>query len=595
MLKNFARATRNYPWLFVVIIASMLVIQLSEVIGPLYLKQFIDTITQTMGAPTLTQGLVLALVGYAIALFISWAFNRVQIAATIYIEARIQQDLTNKAFDYLMHHGHEFFINNFAGTLTRRVTRYARAYEQVFESIIINFLPTFLFTVGVIAVLFMRNHWLGIGLFIWTIFFLVLQLLMTQWRYQYKLMRAAQDSRLTGALSDSIGNHTAVAFFAAEESEKKRIADVVADWYQATLKSWFADAWNYGIQGFIVRAAQIGLLAGGLALWVQGFLSVGDFILIQVYMLTLLERVGGIGSNMRRLYDAFADANEMIDIFELPHGIADVAHATNLEVPKGEVSFAGVDFAFNPERPILDGFSLTAHPREKIALVGPSGAGKSTITKLLLRLYDINAGIINIDGVSIMDVTQQSLRRAISFVPQEPVLFHRTLRDNIAYGSPDATLEDVIAAAKKARCHEFISDLPQGYETYVGERGVKLSGGERQRVAIARAILKNAPILVLDEATSSLDSESEHLIQEALDTLMEGKTVIVIAHRLSTIMKMDRIVVMENGAIAAQGTHTELLAEDGLYKKLWSIQAGGFLGGEDDSEQEDPESKENGA
>lgn len=594
MLKNFARATRNYPWLFVVIIASMLVIQLSEVIGPLYLKQFIDTITQTMGAPTLTQGLVLALVGYAIALFISWAFNRVQIAATIYIEARIQQDLTNKAFDYLMHHGHEFFINNFAGTLTRRVTRYARAYEQVFESIIINFLPTFLFTVGVIAVLFMRNHWLGIGLFIWTIFFLVLQLLMTQWRYQYKLMRAAQDSRLTGALSDSIGNHTAVAFFAAEESEKKRIADVVADWYQATLKSWFADAWNYGIQGFIVRAAQIGLLAGGLALWVQGFLSVGDFILIQVYMLTLLERVGGIGSNMRRLYDAFADANEMIDIFELPHGIADVANATNLEVPKGEVSFAGVDFAFNPERPILDGFSLTAHPREKIALVGPSGAGKSTITKLLLRLYDINAGLINIDGVSIMDVTQQSLRRAISFVPQEPVLFHRTLRDNIAYGSPDATLEDVIAAAKKARCHEFISDLPQGYETYVGERGVKLSGGERQRVAIARAILKNAPILVLDEATSSLDSESEHLIQEALDTLMEGKTVIVIAHRLSTIMKMDRIVVMENGAIAAQGTHSELLAEDGLYKKLWSIQAGGFLGGEDDSEQEDPESKEGG-
>ncbi len=221
-------------------------------------------------------------------------------------------------------------------------------------------------------------------------------------------------------------------------------------------------------------------------------------------------------------------------------------------------------------------------PGEKIALVGPSGAGKSTITKLLLRLYDINSGAIEIDGQNIAEVTQESLRNAIAFVPQEPVLFHRTLMENIRYGRRDATDAEVIDAAKKAHCHEFIAALPEGYNTYVGERGIKLSGGERQRVAIARAILKDAPILVLDEATSSLDSESEHLIQDALEVLMRGKTVIVIAHRLSTIMKMDRIVVLEGGQVVAEGTHEELLQQGGLYHKLWSIQAGGFIVDEED-------------
>lgn len=236
-----------------------------------------------------------------------------------------------------------------------------------------------------------------------------------------------------------------------------------------------------------------------------------------------------------------------------------------------------VAFGFGSERSILQNYNLTINEGEKVALVGPSGAGKSTITKLLLRLYDVTGGTIRIDGQDIATVTQDSVREAIAFVPQEPILFHRTLMDNIRYGRRDATDGEVIEAAKKARCHDFITALPLGYDTFVGERGVKLSGGERQRVAIARALLKDAPILILDEATSSLDSESEALIQEALTVLMEGKTVVVIAHRLSTIMHMDRIIVMEKGDIAAQGTHDELLNSEGsLYHKLWSIQAGSF-------------------
>ncbi len=577
VLKKYATATWKYPGTFVLILLSLALVQIAEVVGPLYLKQFIDAISKSTPTNILLPTLYFPLAGYAAALFASWVLYRVQMVADTKLQAKVMRDLTNAGFDYLINHSHDFFISNFAGTITRRVSRYARSFEQVFEVVGIYFYTTTLYSVTVIYVLFTRNVWLGTGLLLWTLFFLVFQLVMTKWRYQYKLLRTAEDSRLTGALSDAVGNHSAITYFAAEAHEKNIISQVVTDWYNATMKSWNADVVNYAIQGFIVRFAQTALLFVGLVLWTKGYLSVGDFILIQIYMLTLMERIGGLGSNMRRLYDSVADANEMIDILHLPHEIADKPHAVPLSVSNGQISLANVEFTFIESQPILRDYSIDIQGGEKVAFVGPSGAGKSTITKLLLRLHDVTGGEITIDGQKITDVTQKSLRESIGFVPQESVLFHRTLRENIMYGKPLATEEEMISAAKKAHAHEFISRLPLGYDTLVGERGVKLSGGERQRVAIARTILKNAPILVLDEATASLDSESEHFIQEALDTLMEGKTVIVIAHRLSTIMKMDRIVVMEHGKIAAQGTHDELLQQGGLYAKLWNIQAGGFL------------------
>jgi len=326
---------------------------------------------------------------------------------------------------------------------------------------------------------------------------------------------------------------------------------------------------------------EIGLLGVGVWLWQHGKITVGDFVLIQVYILGLVDQIWNFGNTLRRVYDAFADASEMVDILETPHAIQDVQGATVLHCTEGTIEFKDVEFGFVEERNVLKDFSFQIAGGEKVGLVGPSGAGKSTITKLLLRLYNPRGGAISIDGQNISTVTQASLRELISYVPQESVLFHRTLRENIAYGKQDATMDEIIEAAKKAHCHEFISKLPEMYETYVGERGIKLSGGERQRVAIARAILKNAPILVLDEATSSLDSESEALIQDALAKLMQDKTVIAIAHRLSTIMKMDRIIVMEEGKVVLTGTHNELLAqESNLYKKLWKIQAGGFIDAE---------------
>jgi ATP-binding cassette subfamily B protein len=568
----------RYPWLLTLAIAGTIGLQATALIGPLYLRTFINTLANSTPETILLTPILTILGVYTLIAIGNLLTRRSQMLAVMLIEARVMADLSDSAFSYLIRHGHDFFISNFAGTLTRRVTRYARSYEQVLDSAILNFLPTLLFAAGSITILYLRNMWLGLMLLAWVLLFITIQVTLTRWRHPLRVARAAEDSRMTGALSDAIGNHSAVSVFATEAYEDSYIASIVKVWRAITMRSWFAEVWIQAIQHALAIVVEIGLLYGAVVLWHRGELTLGDFVLIQVYVLGLVDQVWNIGNVLRRLYDSFADASEMVDILETPHAIQDAPNAPGLVLTRGEIELKDVLFYFTKDRPVLDHFSLLIAGGEKVALVGPSGAGKSTITKLLLRLYDVQGGVVQIDGQDVREVTQQSLRSLISFVPQEPALFHRTLRENIAYGKQDASLDEVIEAAKKAHCHEFISRLPEGYQTYVGERGVKLSGGERQRVAIARAILKNAPILILDEATSSLDSESEALIQDALAKLMEGKTVIAIAHRLSTIMKMDRIVVMENGKVLLTGTHDELIAEESnLYKKLWDIQAGGFI------------------
>lgn len=412
----------------------------------------------------------------------------------------------------------------------------------------------------------------------WTVFFVYIQYKTIAWLQPLRTARTEEDSRVTGTLSDAVLNHSTITAFAALENERNIFGATVGRWYEATKRAWDADMWVNAVQGILAIVIEIALLSGAVFLWQKGSFTVGDFVLIQIYVMGLFNQIWGIGRNMRQLYDSFAEATEMLDIMELPHEIQDARDAKPIHITKSAITFDHVHFEYRDNHSLLQNFSLSIAPREKIALVGSSGAGKSTITKLLLRLYEVGSGSITIDGQNISGVTQESLRKNIAFVPQEPMLFHRSLLDNIRYGRQEATDAEVVEAAKQAHCDEFISRYAEGYQTMVGERGVKLSGGERQRVAIARAILKNAPILVLDEATSSLDSESERLIQDALLKLMEGKTVIAIAHRLSTVMHMDRLIVMEKGAVVLSGTHDELVAqESNLYKKLWEIQAGGFL------------------
>jgi len=572
----YIREVRKHLWLFWLVFLGSIGIQAAGLISPLYLRQLFNILVVYNGAPSAAHHL-LVLVGAIAAVSLGgWLMRRAQIYGLNYLDSGVMASLYSSAFDYLIKHSYHFFISRFSGTLTRRVSKFAASFETMMDSIMITFFPAAIFVVGVVTVLFIRNHTLGIALGIWVICFVLFQLFVARLRQPLRVARSEADSKMVGALADAISNQNTIALFSGSAHELGLFESVVVFWRKTVMRSWNADELIWSIQGILMTGINIGLLYGAVIFYERQLITVGDFVLIQSYLLGLFDQLTGMNRDLRRFYDAFADAVEMVEILKTPHEIQDRPNAMPLNVSRAEIAFKHVNFYFYENRPVLQDFDLLVASGEKIALVGPSGAGKTTITKLLLRLYDIQEGEIEIDGQNIVAVTQDSLRDAIAFVPQEPILFHRTLMENIRYGRRGASDGEVIAAAKKAHCHEFIMALPEGYQTFVGERGVKLSGGERQRVAIARAILKNAPILVLDEATSSLDSESEALIQDALQTLMKGKTVMVIAHRLSTIMKMDRIMVIENGKIVAHGNHRDLLTQGGLYQKLWSIQAGGF-------------------
>lgn len=574
--KTYMRHVRPYSlYVFLTLLAGIGV-QITDLAAPWYLRRFFNLLGSGSRDAEVIAALFSIIIVVSVIWSINWVMHRIRDFTSNYFASRVMADLYSSAFSYLIRHSYNFFISNFAGSLTHRVSKFTRAFEVISDSIVLQFIPMFVFVTGAIAVLFTRNAMLGWMLLIWSIVFTVFQTWVAKLWQPIRRARSAADTRVTGSLADSISNHPTVMLFSGAGHEHGLFKGVVDLWRKAVMRSWIADSLVWSALGILMLIIEIGLMWGATVYWSSGLLEIGDFVLIQAYLLSTFDRLLSINRELRRFYDAFADAQEMVAMLELSHGIQDMQDAKPLRVEKGEVAFNNVSFYFDPDRPILRNYYLVIRGGERIALVGPSGAGKSTVTKLLLRMFNIQEGSIEIDRQNIASVKQESLRRAIAYVPQEPILFHRTLMENIRYGRRDATDEEVVEAAKKAHCHEFVSTLPLGYATYVGERGVKLSGGERQRVAIARAILKNAPILVLDEATSSLDSESEHLIQDALENLMRDKTVMVIAHRLSTIMKMDRIIVMENGRIVSEGTHDELLLREGLYQKLWSIQAGGF-------------------
>ncbi len=577
VLRMYLREVGKHPIASILVVIGTIGTQVASLISPLYMRDLFNTLASGTPSADTNHHLVIVIALIGLASFVAWAFLRLQIFATIDLETAVMPDLYLTAFQYLLGHSYFFFTSHFAGTLTRRVSKFSDAFETIFDVFFQTFLPSAVFVIGAVGILFLSNHLLGFVLAVWVVLFIWFQIYVSKLRQPLRVKRSADDSAMVGALSDAISNQNTVVMFAGIAYEYALFKGFVERWQDSTVRSWNAEEYMWGSQAFFMVGINVVLLFGALAFWERGQLTIGDFVLIQTYLIGTFNVCGSVGQQLRRFYDAFANATEMVEILDLEHEIHDIPDAPALVVPKGGVDFKDVGFFFNPERPILTGFNLSVQGGEKIALVGHSGAGKSTITRLLLRFYDVKSGTIEIDGQNIAQVTQESLRNAIAFVPQEPILFHRSLLENIRYGRRDASDEEVIEAAKKAHCHEFIAQLPEGYNTFVGERGVKLSGGERQRVAIARAILKNAPILVLDEATSSLDSESESFIQDSLRTLMQGRTTLVIAHRLSTIRNMDRILVIEEGKIAAQGTHTELLKEDGLYQKLWSIQAGGFL------------------
>jgi ATP-binding cassette, subfamily B, bacterial len=505
----------------------------------------------------------------------SWSGWQTLLYAINQFESKTMRDLLDYCFEYLQMHSNKFFTDNFAGALVKRVNRFSAGFEAIADQFTLEMGQTVLRILFLIGVLSWRNTMLGTVFLIWTIAFIVFNVGFARWKLKFDLARAAMDTKVTAQLADTIANAVNLKLFAGTEREVMYFKEVTELHHQVRYKTWSLGQRSDGVQGASVRILELIILVMAVKYWYAGILTVGDFIFLRLYMSQLTEQVRSVGKNVRRIYEVMADSNEMTEILVRPHEIVDVSGAKALEVPQGVIEFRDVRFAYAEDhRLILQDLSFITKPGERIGVVGPSGGGKSTILKVLVRLHDICEGQILIDGQDITGVTQASLHRNIAFVPQDPTLFHRTLMDNIRYSRPDATDDEVIEAARLAHCHEFISHFPLGYKTLVGERGIKLSGGERQRIAIARAILSNAPILVLDEATSSLDSESEAFIQDSLSQLMVGRTVVAIAHRLSTIQKMDRIIVVKNGQIVEEGNHDELVSvEDGHYQRLWGLQS----------------------
>lgn len=493
---------------------------------------------------------------------------------------RVVYDLNRKVFDTLSEQSMEFHTNRFGGSLVSQANKFTSAFSRLGDLYLFNIAPmiyAFLFT---FVILIPVLPWFALALAVFAVIFMTIAWVSFKSIRDLNVREAETHNKVSGQIADSITNIMAVKSFSRERFEKKRFDDFATDAREAGFAIRTAviirDFWFGGIITLIMTSAFITLVFGHAWFGVP----IGTLLLAVTYSIQILGTLWGFNGMLRQLNRIFGDAREMSTILTTGQTVADSNDASTMTAKNGAIEITDMTFSHADARKdetIFKDFSLSIAAGQRVGLVGHSGSGKTTLTKLILRFADIQKGSITIDGQSISEVTQQSLRETIAYVPQEPMLFHRTLKENIRYGKPDATDEEIIAAAKKANALEFIHKLPDGFDTLVGERGVKLSGGQRQRIAIARAIIKDAPVLILDEATSALDSESEKLIQDALQQLMKGRTSIVIAHRLSTIAKLDRVIVMEDGAIVEDGTHDSLISHKGIYAKLWAHQSGGFI------------------
>ena len=561
------------PWLLAGTIAVTLVAIAFDLMAPWASNRLIDAVARGPANADPAWKAWAVFVGAYLAFTV---IRNIAVRFLIPMSANNMKDMTDEAFQRVQSFSADWHADNFAGATVRRLSRAMWGYDVVTDAALMWFGPAGLVLAGLCTMMLLRWPIVGLFAFAVCIAYVVSNLVLTTlYARPANLKSVALDSRIGGALADSISSNATVKGFGAEAREEARIAGITELWRKATIRTWsrFTNLWLF--HSLILVGLQAGLTGLMMREWQAGRATPGGVVFAITSFMLMTGYLRNIGDNIRMAQRGLDDSEDVARYATMDPQVIDARAAPAFRADLGEIVFDRVTFRYkSASDPLYDRFTLRIAPGERVALVGPTGSGKSTFVKLVQRLYDVQEGAILIDGQDVAKVTQGSLRRAIAVVPQDPALFHRALGDNIKYARPDATAEEIALAARRARAHDFIAKLPQGYDTLVGERGVKLSGGERQRVAIARAFLADAPILVLDEATSSLDVETERQVQAAMEELMVGRTTIVIAHRLSTIRGADRILVFEDGRIVEEGKHGDLVKRGGAYARLHAVTEG---------------------
>ena len=577
VLRFAAGHWRRQPKRIALIMALFFTETVADILTPFFAGRLVEAVAS--GAATneiawnaaVTAFLIIVALGVGSVIIRQLGFQQI-----IGLTLRMMSEITQSAFHRVQRFSSDWHANSFAGSTVRKITRGMWALDQLNDVILMALFPSLVMLVGTTVMLGLFWPVMGLVVGIGSIIYIAVTVtLSTTWVAPAASLANQWDTRMGGALADAISCNAVVKGFGAEDREEGRLKLVVDKWRKRTSRTWNRGTLNGTIQNAMLLVLRASIIGAGLVLWAQGAVSAGDITFVITTFFVLQGYLRDIGSHVRNLQRAVNDMEELVNLDDQKLGIEDKAGAKPIAIKAGGITFEHVEFHYGAHsKALYTDLSVAIAPGERVGLVGHSGSGKTTFVKLIQRLHDVSGGRIAIDGVDIRDVKQASLRQQIAIVQQEPVLFHRSLAENIAYGKPGANRQQIIEAAKLANAHDFIERLPKGYETLVGERGIKLSGGERQRVAIARAFLADARVLILDEATSSLDSESEQLIQEAMERLMVGRTTIVIAHRLSTVRALDRLLVFDAGKVVEEGTHEQLVKRpDGIYRRLFERQA----------------------
>ncbi|MGR8935567.1 MAG: ABC transporter ATP-binding protein [Gammaproteobacteria bacterium] len=548
-----------------------------NILVPYAVKAIMDGVAQQTGKGNVLETLrepLLLLAGLIVAEVI---FSRASGAVLITFGPRLRQRTTRTLYAYLQHHAPRYFSEHFAGALAHRISESAMSLNHTLWAVLCDFWPITI-TFGVSVALLFGVHQ-GLGMFVagWVLLFVALSYWLATRCQPYAQNFAATRSLVNGKIVDTVTNILNAKLFARMDYERKYLDGYLETELRAGRRTfWYMERVRW-FQFSAAAALKLGTVYYALILWDAGLIGVGDFTMCVGLALLIIGDARNLSRRFLEFFEYVGNVANGVDTIVKPHEIIDAPGAQELQVARGRIEFRDVTFGYDSGHPVFEGLNAVIEPGERVGLVGFSGSGKSTFVALILRNYEPQSGSICIDGTDIATVTQDSLHRQVSLIPQDPSLFHRSLQENIGYGRLDAQDDEIVAAARQANADEFIRAMSEGYASLVGERGVKLSGGQRQRIAIARVMLKDAPILILDEATSSLDSVTEKAIQDNLDRAMGRKTVIAIAHRLSTIAHLDRILVFDRGRIVEDGSHEDLLAREGYYYRLWTMQAGGFL------------------